>query len=113
MTPEQLFANALVQPQWIHGSDMGIDENGELWVRADAELGPLSCGVQVLGKRRVTMKNFREYSILTPQGKTGLNPRDRSEPVWKYVRTLDADSVGSDWIPVDRRKTEREKKYAA
>jgi|SRR5690606_11152257 len=109
MTPKELFAELEANPQWIHGSDLGIDEDGEMWVRADAELGPLACGVQPLGGRRVTKKNFREYSILTPQAKTGLNPRDRSEPVWKHVQELEAESIGPEWIAVDRRTTEREK----
>lgn len=109
MTPKELFTAFTANPQWIHGSDVGIDEDGGLWVRAGAELGALSSGVQPLGQRRITQKNFREYSILTPQAKTGLNPRDRSEPVWKYVHTLESDSIGPEWIAVDRRNTEREK----
>jgi hypothetical protein len=109
VTPEELLGGSAAQPQWIHGRDVGVDEDGGLWVRADAELGALAPGVQPLGQRRVTQANFREYSILTPQGKTALDPRDRSEPVWKYVQDLEVDSIGSEWIAVDRRNTEREK----
>lgn len=109
MTPKELLGGFAVHPQWIHGSDIGIDEDGGLWVRANAELGDLGSGVQHLGQRRVTQGNFREYSILTPQGMTGLNPRDRSEPVWKYVHDLEVDSIGSEWIAVDRWKAERKK----
>lgn len=100
--------------EWIHGSDIGIDEEGELWVRAEARLSVVAQRVQPLGHQHgVTPSNFREYSILTSGAKTGLNPRDRSEPVWKHVHSLDARSVGQEWIAVDRRNTERGKNDAA
>lgn len=114
-TPKELLDTGF-DAQWIHGSDIGIDEEGNLYVRAGAELSAEltpRLEPQPLGRPRITPRNFREYSILTPDGKTALNPRDRTEPVWKYVNSLDTGSIGSDWIPVDRRETERKRNDAA
>ncbi|WP_254745456.1 hypothetical protein [Streptomyces cucumeris] len=104
MTPRELFAAPQsIHPQWIHGSDIGVDEGGGLWVRADAELrSDLSVSASILGAR-VFPLNFREYSILTPGKMTGLDPRSRVEPVWHRINRLKADamgSVGSAWIAV-------------
>lgn len=113
-TPKELLDTGFAA-QWIHGSDIGIDEEGNLWVRASAELSDEltpRLKPQPLGRPRITVRNFREYSILTPDGKTALNPRDRSEPVWKYVNSLESESIGSDWIPVDRREAERKRSDA-
>jgi hypothetical protein len=100
MTPRELFAGTIPGPCWVHGSDLGVDEDGGLWVRATAHLKEgLASRVHPLGER-ITMKDFREYSILTPEGQTILDPRHRTEPLWRRVQELSAESIGSDWIAV-------------
>lgn len=100
MTPQELFSTGQIGDQWIHGSDVGLDERDGLWVRSDAQLWPLP-GLKVtsLGKRAPSTQ-FGEYSILTPDGVTALSPRDRSEPLWDYVQELRTGAIGRDWIAV-------------
>lgn len=101
MTPRELFNAGPVHPQWIHGSDIGVDEEGGLWVRASANLkADLDAKVAVLGTR-VPPRNFREYSILTPDRKTGLDSRHRTEPLWEKVHELKSDTIGPEWVAVN------------
>lgn len=107
MTPRELFDAGPIRPQWIHGGDIGVDEKGGLWVRADATLKS-DLGMEPGGAIRVTTLaakdvtvSFREYSILTPDRKTGLDPRHRSEPLWKRVHELKSESIGTEWVAVN------------
>lgn len=102
VTPQELLARHQCEPYWIHGSDIGVDESGGLWVRASARLktGLLpTAQVQTLAEQTPD-GSFREFSILTSTGVTILNPRDRTEPLWKHVHELKADAIGQEWIAV-------------
>ena len=80
---------------------LDVDEDGGLWVRADAELKEdLASRVSVLGKPLLAM-DARHFTILTSGRKTGLDPRHRTEPVWKHVTELQTGSIGPGWIAVD------------
>lgn len=101
MSPEELFSADPASPWWVHGEYIGVDEGGGLWVKADADLkADLASRVSVLGKPLLAM-DARHFTILTSGRKTGLNPRDRSEPVWKHVTELKTGSIGPGWIAVD------------
>jgi hypothetical protein len=100
VTPEELFEKDPAKPWWIHGRDIGVDEDGGFWVRSDADLREDLGSLKLLG-RQVIALSAREYSVLTSDKKTGLNPRHRTEPVWKYITELETGSIGSEWIAVD------------
>lgn len=100
MKPQELFDADPAPPWWVHGEYIGVDEDGGLWIREDADLKPdLSSRVTVLGKPLLAM-NARNFTILTSDRKTGLDHRYRSEPVWKHVTELKTGSIGPGWIAV-------------
>ena len=100
MTPEEFFKKNPEGPQFIHGSDVGVDEEGGVWVRADARLrSDLMPRVCPLSERPAYLI-AREYSILTSNKMTMLDPRDRSEPIWQHVHKLETGSIGEEWIAV-------------
>lgn len=101
MKPQDLFDADPAPDRWVHGGYIGVDEDGGLWVRADAELKEdLASRVSVLGKPLLAM-DARHFTILTSGRKTGLDPRHRTEPVWKHVTELQTGSIGPGWIAVD------------
>jgi hypothetical protein len=102
MTPVQLFASGPAAPQWIHGSDVGVDEDGKVWVKASANLRPdLNTAFRVCPlKDRPVSLVAREYAAVTPQRFIAIDPRHRSEPIWDHVHELSKDSIGQEWIAV-------------
>lgn len=100
MTPREFLSAGPARPQWVHGSDVGMDEKGGLWVRASAELMPdLEARVAKLGSP-VPAQAYREFSILTAEGKTALSKWDRSEPIWDSIQELRTSSIGTEWVAV-------------
>lgn len=100
MTPRELFETGTAKPQFIHGSDVGVDEDGRVWVKAAAKLRPrLTVQVCPLPERPASLV-AREYAAVTSQGIIALDPRHRSEPIWNHVHELDKASIGQDWIAV-------------
>lgn len=99
MTPQELFSSP-AEEQWIHGSDIAVDESGGLWVRAEADLWPKPDRETYRPDRTASSMEAREYSILTSGRITSLNVRDRTEPVWGHICERERSSLETGWIAV-------------
>lgn len=101
MTPRELFETDSKIHGFVHGSDVGVDKVGHIWVRATARVRQdLKAHVSHLSQRPASSQ-AREYAAITSGGIIALDARHRSEPLWKYVHELDASSIGAEWIAVN------------
>lgn len=95
MTPRELFERDPHEPRWIHGSDIGVDQDGGLWVRAEAKLEKSAFGLSML------FRDIRPYAILMSNMVVSYSPKDPTAPIEAHVKKLATGSIGSDWIAVN------------
>ena len=100
MTPQELFDADPHEPRWIHGSDIGIDQDDGLWVRSDAKLeADIPARVRAFGIPLV-FKDLSLYALLTSGMVLSVNPTEPAAPIRQYMEKLTVGSIGPGWIAV-------------
>lgn len=90
MNPPEFFSSDPAPPCWVHGKWMGVDQDGGLWIRKDAEL-----------KAEMPFLTSLSHVVLTSDKKTGLDSQDCFKPARKHFTNLRTGLIGSEWIAVD------------